>query len=43
VFLRSGFSVYPVDRPGLGRSPFHPDVAAVITDWIVKHTEESTR
>lgn len=26
VFLRDGFSVYTVDRPGLGRSPFHPDV-----------------
>ena len=26
IFLRDGFSVYTVDRPGLGRSPFHPDV-----------------
>ena len=24
--LRSGFSVYVVDRPGHGRSPFHPDL-----------------
>jgi pimeloyl-ACP methyl ester carboxylesterase len=26
IFLRDGFSVHTVDRPGLGRSPFHPDV-----------------
>jgi len=26
IFLRDGFAVYTVDRPGLGRSPFHPDV-----------------
>ena len=26
IFLRSSFAVYTVDRPGLGRSPFHPDV-----------------
>ena len=26
IFLRDGFSVYTVDRPGLGRSPYHPDV-----------------
>ena len=26
IFLRHGFAVYTVDRPGLGRSPFHPDV-----------------
>jgi pimeloyl-ACP methyl ester carboxylesterase len=26
VFLRDRFAVYTVDRPGLGRSPFHPDI-----------------
>jgi pimeloyl-ACP methyl ester carboxylesterase len=26
VFLRDGFAVYTVDRPGLGRSPYHPDI-----------------
>jgi pimeloyl-ACP methyl ester carboxylesterase len=26
IFLRDQFAVYTVDRPGLGRSPFHPDV-----------------
>jgi len=26
IFLRDGFAVYTVDRPGLGRSPYHPDV-----------------
>jgi pimeloyl-ACP methyl ester carboxylesterase len=26
LFLRDGFAVYTVDRPGLGRSPYHPDV-----------------
>ncbi len=26
IFLRMSFSVYTVDRPGLGRSPYHPDV-----------------
>jgi pimeloyl-ACP methyl ester carboxylesterase len=26
LFLRDGFAVYTVDRPGLGRSPFHPDI-----------------
>jgi pimeloyl-ACP methyl ester carboxylesterase len=26
IFLRDGFAVYTVDRPGLGRSPFHPDI-----------------
>src|SRR3569833_2313922 len=25
-FLRMGYRVYVVDRPGLGRSPIHPDV-----------------
>jgi pimeloyl-ACP methyl ester carboxylesterase len=25
-FLRDGFAVYTVDRPGLGRSPYHPDI-----------------
>ena len=24
LFLRDGFAVYTVDRPGLGRSPYHP-------------------
>lgn len=26
LFLRAGFAVYTVDRPGLGRSPYHPDI-----------------
>jgi pimeloyl-ACP methyl ester carboxylesterase len=26
VFLRDWFAVYTVDRPGLGRSPYHPDI-----------------
>jgi pimeloyl-ACP methyl ester carboxylesterase len=26
LFLRDGFAVYTVDRPGLGRSPYHPDI-----------------
>jgi pimeloyl-ACP methyl ester carboxylesterase len=26
LFLRRGFAVYAVDRPGLGRSPYHPDI-----------------
>jgi len=26
LFLRDGFTVYTVDRPGLGRSPYHPDI-----------------
>ena len=26
LFLRDGFAVYVVDRPGLGRSPYHPDI-----------------
>jgi pimeloyl-ACP methyl ester carboxylesterase len=26
IFLRDGFAVYTVDRPGLGRSPYHPDI-----------------
>jgi pimeloyl-ACP methyl ester carboxylesterase len=26
IFLRDGFAIYTVDRPGLGRSPYHPDV-----------------
>src|ERR1700722_7792782 len=26
VFLRDGFAVYTVDRPGLGRAPYHPDI-----------------
>jgi pimeloyl-ACP methyl ester carboxylesterase len=26
LFLRDGFAVYAVDRPGLGRSPYHPDI-----------------
>lgn len=26
IFLRAGFAVYTVDRPGLGRSPYHPDI-----------------
>jgi pimeloyl-ACP methyl ester carboxylesterase len=25
-FLRAGFAVSTVDRPGLGRSPYHPDI-----------------
>jgi pimeloyl-ACP methyl ester carboxylesterase len=25
-FLRQGYAVYVVDRPGLGRSPYHPEV-----------------
>jgi len=48
LFPQDGFAVYTVDRPGLGRSPYRPDIygahgpaatyAALITDWIVKHT-----
>jgi hypothetical protein len=26
LFLRGGFAVYTVDRPGMGRSPYHPAV-----------------
>lgn len=26
LFLRHGHAVYVVDRPGMGRSPYHPDV-----------------
>jgi pimeloyl-ACP methyl ester carboxylesterase len=26
LFLRDGFAVYAVDRPGMGRSPYHPDI-----------------
>jgi pimeloyl-ACP methyl ester carboxylesterase len=26
IFLRDGFAVHTVDRPGLGRSPYHPDI-----------------
>lgn len=26
LFLRDGFAVYTVDRPGMGRSPYNPDV-----------------
>jgi pimeloyl-ACP methyl ester carboxylesterase len=26
LFLRNGFAVYTVDRPGMGRSPYHPAV-----------------
>jgi pimeloyl-ACP methyl ester carboxylesterase len=26
LFLRDGFAVYTVDRPGMGRSPYHPAV-----------------
>lgn len=26
LFLRAGFAVYVVDRPGMGRSPYHPDL-----------------
>src|SRR6185437_3900572 len=26
IFMRDKFAVYTVDRPGLGRSPYHPDV-----------------
>ncbi len=26
LFLRDRFAVYAVDRPGLGRSPYHPDI-----------------
>ena len=26
LFLPDGFCVYTVDRPGLGRSPYHPDI-----------------
>ena len=26
LFLRQGFPVYVVDRPGMGRSPYHPAV-----------------
>jgi pimeloyl-ACP methyl ester carboxylesterase len=26
LFLRDGFAVYTVDRPGMGRSPYHPDI-----------------
>jgi pimeloyl-ACP methyl ester carboxylesterase len=30
-FLQSGYAVYVVDRPGHGRSPYHPDVLGPIT------------
>ncbi|HEY7486730.1 MAG TPA: alpha/beta hydrolase [Streptosporangiaceae bacterium] len=26
LFLREGYAVYVVDRPGMGRSPYHPDL-----------------
>src|SRR5690242_18402804 len=26
ISLRAGCAVYTVDRPGLGRSPYHPDI-----------------
>jgi pimeloyl-ACP methyl ester carboxylesterase len=26
LFLREGYTVYVVDRPGMGRSPYHPDL-----------------
>jgi pimeloyl-ACP methyl ester carboxylesterase len=26
LFLRDGFAVYAVDRPGMGRSPYHPSI-----------------
>lgn len=26
LFLREGYAVYVVDRPGFGRSPYHPDL-----------------
>lgn len=30
-FLRQGYAVYVVDRPGHGRSPFHPDALGPLT------------
>jgi pimeloyl-ACP methyl ester carboxylesterase len=30
LFLRDGFAVYTVDRPGFGRSPYHPALYAEI-------------
>ena len=30
-FVRQGFAVYVVDRPGHGRSPFHPDVLGAMS------------
>jgi pimeloyl-ACP methyl ester carboxylesterase len=30
-FLRQGYAVYVVDRPGHGRSPLHPDVMGAMT------------
>lgn len=31
TFLRSGYAVYVVDRPGFGRSPLHPELNGEIT------------
>lgn len=30
LFLRDGFAVYTVDRPGFGRSPYHPELWAPV-------------
>jgi len=30
-FVRQGYAVYVVDRPGLGRSPYHPDLLGPMT------------
>lgn len=31
LFLREGFAVYLVDRPGMGRSPYHPDLLGPVS------------
>ena len=31
LFLAAGYAVYVVDRPGMGRSPYHPDLFGPLT------------
>jgi len=31
LFLREGHAVYVVDRPGMGRSPYHPDLGGPVS------------
>jgi pimeloyl-ACP methyl ester carboxylesterase len=51
-FVRQGYAVYVVDRPGHGRSPFHPEAlgavspllpTAFLEEWFCKPEEHSER
>ncbi len=51
-FVRRGYAVYVVDRPGHGRSPFHPDVlgamsppppTAFLEEWFCRPAEFAER